>query len=320
MRRARGIMLPIQAAIVSWSQDCAHCHMCPKDELKNRSLGMACNLTAVGSSKKNDLLDLKCINAVPPRKKRKTGTKKPPERRRSPRRSPRRSRSPERRRPDTPYEPNGDSYRAYYERAYGTPPPHPNPYYYPPPDPRYPPPAYGYPPPYGYYPPGYGYPPPAYGYPPGYSYPPGYEQTRPSRAESRGRGSPGRSLSQSQSQSVSESPSPKRRRRDWWDWSALSMAKAGSFLLQCFGNTIENVHGNAMKFPGWQFFVGCNLYTWSTRAQEESCSGVAWKTCNWATPVFVNRVYFSWTSWPFLNSPCCSWCRCHLTLTLRVDD
>ncbi|CAK9111055.1 Protein lifeguard 1 [Durusdinium trenchii] len=113
-------------------------------------------------------------------KKRKAASTKKPARR-----SPRRSRSPERRRPDRPdsHEPNGhESYRAYYERAYGTPPPHPNPYaYYPPPDPRYPPPgAYGYPPPaYGYYPPAYGYPPPGYGYPPGYAYPPpSYEPPR----------------------------------------------------------------------------------------------------------------------------------------------
>mmetsp|Transcript_72495 Transcript_72495/g.160138 ORF Transcript_72495/g.160138 Transcript_72495/m.160138 type:complete len:218 (+) Transcript_72495:110-763(+) len=163
-------------------KDCAHCHMCEKDELKNR------------------------------KKRKAASNKKPaPERRRtSPRRSPRRSRTPDRRRPDAPYEPNGESYRAYYERAYGTPPPHPNPYYYPPADPRYPPPAYGYPPPaYGYYPPGYGYPPP-YGYPPaGYGYPPpgpGYDAVPSSRARSRG-------SRRSGSESISESPSPKNRRR-----------------------------------------------------------------------------------------------------------
>ena len=142
---------------------CAHCHMCPKDELKKSESWVFDQVglfnwkwhaiwQLLGHPRLRDLLALKCINVVPPRKKRKTATKKPPERRRSPRRSPRRSRPAShgaRRRPDTPYEPNGDSYRAYYERAYGTPPPHPNPYYYPPPDPRYPPPAYGYPSPYG---------------------------------------------------------------------------------------------------------------------------------------------------------------------------
>mmetsp|Transcript_62139 Transcript_62139/g.116233 ORF Transcript_62139/g.116233 Transcript_62139/m.116233 type:complete len:254 (+) Transcript_62139:85-846(+) len=191
-------------------KDCAHCHMCPKDELKNR------------------------------KKRKNASNKKPPPERKQERP---RSRSSERRRPDAPYEPhNGyDSYRAYYERAYGTPPPHP--YYYPP-HPGYghaPPPAYGYPPPspYGYYghpPPAYGYPPPGYSYPPPYGYPPhptpsgppGAYEAEARRSHSRGRdysrsprrgsprrGSPRRGSPRrgsSPGQDNSRSPTPKRRR------------------------------------------------------------------------------------------------------------
>eukprot|EP00439_Symbiodinium_sp_Y106_P051439 s1826_g6.t2 len=125
--------------------------------------------------------EMHCSVGNQPRKKRKTAQKKPAPAKKD---ADRRSRSAERRRPDAPYEPqNGhDSYRAYYERAYGTPPP--NPYYYPPPPHGYPAPVppYGYPvqSPYAYYapPPAYGYPPPGpYGYPPpaygaAYTHPP----------------------------------------------------------------------------------------------------------------------------------------------------
>ncbi|CAE7366826.1 GRINA [Symbiodinium sp. CCMP2592] len=186
-------------------KDCAHCHMCDKDELKNR-------------------------------KKRKTAQKKPAPAKKD---ADRRSRSAERRRPDAPYEPqNGhDSYRAYYERAYGTPPP--NPYYYPPPPHGYPAPVppYGYPPqsPYAYYapPPAYGYPPPGpYGYPPpaygaaythppapspggAYEPPPGGAPGARDRSYSRGRDynrRPSRGRSDSGDYSRSPTPSPKRRR------------------------------------------------------------------------------------------------------------
>eukprot|EP00441_Pelagodinium_beii_P033084 CAMPEP_0197638612 /NCGR_PEP_ID=MMETSP1338-20131121/13495_1 /TAXON_ID=43686 ORGANISM="Pelagodinium beii, Strain RCC1491" /NCGR_SAMPLE_ID=MMETSP1338 /ASSEMBLY_ACC=CAM_ASM_000754 /LENGTH=231 /DNA_ID=CAMNT_0043211219 /DNA_START=35 /DNA_END=730 /DNA_ORIENTATION=- len=175
-------------------KDCAHCHMCDKEELKNRKKRKAAET-----------------------KKEKQQEKDAEDRRREDRIV----RRDEGRRSDVPSSPYGnfDSQKAPYDRGYGPlPPGHPYAYSYPPPDPRYPPPPHGYyPPPSSYSPysypppPAYGYPPPpAYGYPPPNYPPPSYGAHPPSARPPSHDRRPGSDPYDSASDS--ESPTPKRRK------------------------------------------------------------------------------------------------------------